>query len=1219
MFLKKLNPMNKIMKKNNNKPSGAQISNIYPKKSDDNYLDTVFYSALYSDLEENGIKEHEALQKHYQIFGAKEGRLANISEWLHKNNFPKDIIPPNFKLIEIQTINKDVSNSRKIVLELMEFLSAPLNKRFSFSNDASAQAEFLFRLGKFYHGEKAVSEANYLWSLLLNSVASQDDKYCKKIIDASGYEDELYEEFNPDLLKAGLDSMPARLLHFLRHGQKEDRAYSVDSWLIKHGLPGNLLSAVSSLKEALLRTEKYGNPIKILDALNSLVANNLNRVWFFESAKDNSKIYLKAGLSLLASGGDESKRERANNLFLIACSFDPENSEALEQIGHYYSSKKEYRTAANFFENAIKHGASASKIVPHMAWMCRASNQHDRAYAIFEKYIPQFRTSPELLSQIDDFCQEIWSAAEDEMQMDVLLGRREALVEHTNAVVQKLYHLRMLSVGVLEIPSKIKNISISKVVLVGDFYVPQCQRYRIDQKVEQLAAAGVDVVTINWTDLKNHTDDLCFYDAVIFYRVPAVPPVIRAIAQVNAVGRLSIYEIDDLLFDPSYPPAIDTYGGAVDADQYRGLIRGMALFNAAARLCRVGIASTEPLREKLANLVFSGKCILHRNGLDSFYDVDLIPNAKSEKLGIHLFYGSGTLAHNNDFCDLALPAIRKIMEKRSDVHLIIAGHLRLPSRFLAEYEDRVSLLPATKDISLYYDYLKLADINLAVLHADPITDCKSELKWFEAAYFGIPSVLSVTRNYLDVISDGDDALLARNVEEWEVALNRLIDSQEYREKIAANARKRVLKEYSTEMLGRQLRASLEAVVQSLSLGGKKKRVALVNVFFAPQSIGGATRVFEGNIQNYQKSYAEEIEPVVFCANVHQGVPHRVQVEMQNGIRVYRANTIFRRNMDWEPKDAAMGEVFRRFLEIEKPDCVHFHCVQRLTASIVEVTKEMGIPYLLTMHDAWWFSDLQFLVDPAGNVYPDGHPGIEWATKAHPPEGATIEQSLQRSTYLRRLVHGAAEVFTVSESFANICRKNGFPQTRVSTNGISSDLAWRNKDASQTQRVVCAHIGGMSAHKGYDLLKSAVLESQPQNIEFLIVDHAHDVGWKMNSFWGKVPVSFIGRQPQTSIQDLYARIDVLFAPSLWPESFGLVTREAAASKCWVVASNIGAIGEDIVHGENGFLVDPNHASLINVLQEIDANHMVYKLPAPFTEFRTDEDQAKDMINAYNSLS
>ncbi len=79
----------------------------------------------------------------------------------------------------------------------------------------------------------------------------------------------------------------------------------------------------------------------------------------------------------------------------------------------------------------------------------------------------------------------------------------------------------------------------------------------------------------------------------------------------------------------------------------------------------------------------------------------------------------------------------------------------------------------------------------------------------------------------------------------------------------------------------------------------------------------------------------------------------------------------------------------------------------------------------------------------------------------------------------------------------------------------------------------------------------------------VVDHAHDGDYLREEVWGTTPVRIIGRVAQERICDLYADLDVLLAPSLWPESFGLVTREARTAGLWVVASDRGAIGEEIV--------------------------------------------------------
>jgi glycosyltransferase involved in cell wall biosynthesis len=58
-----------------------------------------------------------------------------------------------------------------------------------------------------------------------------------------------------------------------------------------------------------------------------------------------------------------------------------------------------------------------------------------------------------------------------------------------------------------------------------------------------------------------------------------------------------------------------------------------------------------------------------------------------------------------------------------------------------------------------------------------------------------------------------------------------------------------------------------------------------------------------------------------------------------------------------------------------------------------------------------------------------------------------------------------------------------------------------------------------------------------------------------------------------MQTFYTSQDVLIAPSIWPESFGLVTREALAAGLWVIASQAGALAEPIEHAVNGLVVQP----------------------------------------------
>ena len=396
----------------------------------------------------------------------------------------------------------------------------------------------------------------------------------------------------------------------------------------------------------------------------------------------------------------------------------------------------------------------------------------------------------------------------------------------------------------------------------------------------------------------------------------------------------------------------------------------------------------------------------------------------------------------------------------------------------------------------------------------------------------------------------------------------------------------------------------------------KKKVALVNVFFAPQAIGGATRVLMDNVEVLREHYGDRFDLTAFTSDAeHWEESYRMDAYYYRGIPVYRVGLKFQKGMDWTPSDERMGRLFGRFLEREKPDLVHFHCIQRLTASIVEECERRGIPFVVTLHDAWWISDYQFLVDRKGKVHPMGHPDGGGYT---PPAGISMQSSQRRISYLKERLSKAAKLFSVSESFARIYRANGVENIVVTKNGISSKIPWRPKETGETPRVVCGHIGGMSEHKGFPFLREAAVAGGLKNVEFLVVDHSKESGYEAHESWGGSPVRVIGRIPQEEIVDLYSKIDVLFAPSIWPESFGLVTREAAACGCWVVAGNLGGIGEDVEEGVTGFVIEPSTRSVREVLERIDADPARYKAPAPVKKIRYVDEQVDELVEWYEKL-
>ena len=82
--------------------------------------------------------------------------------------------------------------------------------------------------------------------------------------------------------------------------------------------------------------------------------------------------------------------------------------------------------------------------------------------------------------------------------------------------------------------------------------------------------------------------------------------------------------------------------------------------------------------------------------------------------------------------------------------------------------------------------------------------------------------------------------------------------------------------------------------------------------------------------------------------------------------------------------------------------------------------------------------------------------------------------------------------------------------------------------------------------------------------------------------------FLGSVPQTDLAWLYASCDVFVFPSI-TETYGNVVVEAMASGCPSVIAQGGGSQSHIVHGENGYLVNPDVAEeYLSYAQQIIEN-------------------------------
>jgi glycosyltransferase involved in cell wall biosynthesis len=765
----------------------------------------------------------------------------------------------------------------------------------------------------------------------------------------------------------------------------------------------------------------------------------------------------------------------------------------------------------------------------------------------------------------------------------------------------------------------IQTDGLKRILLLAEINLPQCKHYRVDQKITALEKLGFkpELFSLGQSEEEDRTilERLAGADALIVYRYPAWPTLIKIIISARSLGVPVFFEIDDLIFDANhYPDTYESYGGQITYNTYVSLQFGVPLFKAAAQLCDYGIASTEPLARELRKVVRSGKVWVVPNSLDDRIERVAAMDLSPPKDGVTIFYGTGTRAHNGDFDDLVAPALLQTLIKYPQVRLLIVGYLTLPPAFEA-FLSRIIKIDFVEPVDAYWRLLASADINIAVLNPSIMADCKSEIKWLEAAAFSIPSVVSPTAAYRQALKDGHDVLFADTPQAWSDAFERLIADTKLRSRIGRTAKASAQARFSQQVAAQALATCLDSVRSHRKSARAKPRLMLANVYFPPQTIGGATRVLKDNIDAFiDFGLCDEFDLAILTTDAGVQSPGEITVDSYRGLPVFRISTPEEVNMDWRPSNPSIGALFSRIHDLWKPDIMHFHCIQRLTGSIVDTCRQNNTPYLITAHDAWWISDYQFLTNEMNQII---DPSVT-AVAASPPRGITESQSRSRTLYLRSLLERAYAVLCVSKSFSDIYISAGIKNIRAVPNGLPR-LTIAPKRPSPDGRVRLAHVGNVTAHKGFPLVRRALMEGRFANLRLTAVDHSRRPGEKRIEIWGETEVQIVGPVQQSTMAALYADHDVLLAPSTWPESFGLVTREALAAGLWVVASNRGAIGEDVTPGVNGFVVDVvSHLPLQNALAEINENYNVYLNSPPPTELRSSDDQARDLIGLYREI-
>jgi glycosyltransferase involved in cell wall biosynthesis len=241
-------------------------------------------------------------------------------------------------------------------------------------------------------------------------------------------------------------------------------------------------------------------------------------------------------------------------------------------------------------------------------------------------------------------------------------------------------------------------------------------------------------------------------------------------------------------------------------------------------------------------------------------------------------------------------------------------------------------------------------------------------------------------------------------------------------------------------------------------------------------------------------------------------------------------------------------------------------------------KSQGIPVVQTLRNyrllcpnALFFRDGQVCEDCLGKSIP--YPGIIhrcYRDNMSASAGVTAMIAVHRA--LKTWVNQVNIFIALSEFARQKFIEGGFPADKivVKPNFVSPDPGKGNHSGGYA-----LYIGRLSVEKGLDTLLNAWRMLQhPVPLKIIGDGPLQNLVAEASV---EIPhVEWLGRRPLSEVYDLIGEAMFLVFPSKWYETFGRVAIEAFAKGTPVIASNLGAIAELVIHRKTGLLFKPSDA-------------------------------------------
>jgi glycosyltransferase involved in cell wall biosynthesis len=410
--------------------------------------------------------------------------------------------------------------------------------------------------------------------------------------------------------------------------------------------------------------------------------------------------------------------------------------------------------------------------------------------------------------------------------------------------------------------------------------------------------------------------------------------------------------------------------------------------------------------------------------------------------------------------------------------------------------------------------------------------------------------------------------------------------------------------------------------------------------------------------------------------------HNVQVlcvgEWQKGSRYwigytddqYHAVNVRRLNLNWEKAPDPTGYLYRnpfladylgKYLEQMCPDLVHVTSCETLSASILDVVYDAGIPLVLSLTDFWFLCPQINLQRSDGsncngitsaweclecrlsdsNLYhkvrrilPERiRSGLMLTASRYPlisrQRGfrGMAGDFADRKAYLHKALLKPIIRITASQFVRNLYQANGIEASiLVQPYGIDYSCLSGYSGKTRSDFLRIGFVGQMIESKGVHLLLQAAQLLQPEfGDRFGLVLYGDlnkdpSYGARLRQLATQIRhIEFRGTYSHEQSANVFASFDVLAVPSTWFD-FPLIIQEALATKTPVVATDLGSISENIINNTNGLLFKRGDANDLSIQLEkiITEAGLLDNLQKGIQTVKSIPQEVDELSEIYNSL-